>query len=249
MKTPEEKLGRLVDDLQSALGPNLSSVILYGSAARGDHAGINSDLNVMVEVENGSPLALEPAAPVQRKWKRDGNPPLLFVTGEWIRNSTDVFPLEFTDMLEAHRVLHGEDPLGGARVSRANLRHQCEHEIRSLVLHLRAAYLDAHGKASRLLELVVGSFGSMATVARASLRLVGDEVPLHNEEVLEAAARRFGLDGRALRAASEIKKGRKERDIDAMKSIFLGWFDQIAALGRALDALRTEAPGSDEQEH
>jgi hypothetical protein len=249
MTKPEERLQALVRDMSTALGANLRSILLYGSAARGDHAGANSDLNVMVVVVDGSPEDLEPAAPVQKKWVRGGNPPFLIVTAEWILNSTDVFPLEFTDMVAAHRMLLGESPLSGVRVSDAHLRHQCEHEIRSIVLRLRAAYLDAYRKASHLEGLLITSFGSVTTVARAALRLSGEAVPARNEELFDAVARRFSLSAPALRAAAEIKHGRKEKDRRKMKRIFLDWFDQVAALGRALDAVGSAAPGPSGQEH
>ena len=249
MKTPEENLERLVKELAGSLGANLRSVVLYGSAARGDHAGANSDLNVLVEVIDGAPRGLEPAAAAQRRWRGAGNPALLFVTSEWVRNSADVFPIEFADMVAAHRVLHGEDPLSGISVSPEHLRQQCEHEVRSLVLKLRAAYLEAHGKASLLGDINVASFGSFTAVARAALRLVGEEVPLQNPVVLGLIARRFGLDPDALDAAAGIKQGRKVKDLEKMRAIYLAWFDQVSALGRALDSISVVAPGNSHQEH
>jgi hypothetical protein len=219
----------------------LRSVVLYGSAARGDHTGKSSDLNVMVEVQEGDPERLLPAAPVQQRWEREGNRPLLFVTQEWIRGSTDVFPLEFLDMLDAHKILFGEDPLAGVEVSGANLRRQCEHEIRSIVLKLRAAYLDAHGKARHLYDLLAASFGSVATVARAALRLAGDQVPAHSDAVFEAVAGRFGLDAEPFRQVAGLKKAGSPEALERMRTTFLAYFAQIAALGRALDAM---TPGS-----
>ncbi len=248
MKTQEERLAHVVEGLRSALGPILDAVVLYGSAARGDHAGRSSDLNLLVVVTDEAPDRLEPAAPVQRHWQKEGNPPFLFVTAEWIRNSTDVFPLEFMDMLAAHRVLHGRDILAGIQVVPGNLRHQCEHELRSLVLKLRAAYLDAHGRATELQELITASFGSVMAIARASLRLAGSESPLLSEDVVDAAALSFHLDGGALRAALAIKKGRKVKDVAEVRRIFLDYFDQIAALSRALDSITSTPPGAAAQE-
>lgn len=247
MKAPQERLTSLVGSLSSSLGSNLESVVLYGSAARNDHAGEGSDLNVLVVVSDGSPARLERAADAERRWRKDGNPPLLFVTAEWMKNSADVFPIEFTDMLASHRILHGADPLEGIQVEPRNLRHQCEHEIRSLVLKLRAAYLEAHGRARPMREIVSLSFASVTAVARAALRLAGREVPLRSEELIEAMARRFHLEAGALRAALDVKRGRKA-GADEMRKIFLEYFDQIAALGRALDGLEGPAPRAASEE-
>ncbi len=248
MKTQKERLAHAVEGLRSALGPNLDAVVLYGSAARGDHAGRGSDLNLLVVVTDEGPDRLEPAAPVQKRWQKEGNPPFLFVTAEWIGNSVDVFPLEFMDMVAAHRVLHGRDILAGIHVKPENLRHQCEHELRSLVLKLRAAYLDTHGSATGLQELITASFGSMMAIARASLRLAGSEPPLLSEDVVDAAARSFQLNGAALHAALAIKKGRKVKDVGEARRVFLNYFDQIAALSRALDSITSAPPGAAAQE-
>ncbi len=248
MKPPQERLASLVEGLTSALGPNLDSVVLYGSAARDDHSGRGSDLNVLVVVTDGSPARLEPAAAAERRWRRDGNPPLLFVTCEWMRNSADVFPIEFTDMLASRRVLHGRDPLEGVHVAPRNLRHQCERELRSLVLKLRAAYLDAGGRTRAHEEVVSASFGSLTAVARAALRLAGEEPPLRSEALIEAAARRFGLESGPLLAALAVKKGRKVRGAGEMRGIYLEYFDQVAALSRALDGLSGAPAGAAPEE-
>lgn len=235
----EKRLDKLVADLRAALADNLSSVVLYGSAARGDHAGAASDLNVMVVVKMDSPAMLEPASTIQGAWVKEGNRHLLFVTPDWIRNATDVFPMEFLDMLEARRVLWGAEPLENVSVSPSKLRLQCEREIRTTLLRLRAAYLDAHESPQGLLDLLSGSYGTVAAIARAALRLAGEPVPAHTEEMLDAASRQFGLDGESLRDAGALRKAARAEALPRMKSAFLAWFAQVEALGRALDTMKT----------
>ena len=243
----ESKLDRLVNDLRAALGDNLLSVVLYGSAARGDHAGAMSDLNVMVVARMDAPAMLEPAAKIQKDWVKGGNRHLLFVTPEWIRSATDVFPMEFLDMLDARRVLWGTEPLEGVAVTPANLRLPCEREIRTILLNLRASYLEVHDSAQGLLDLIVASYGPVTAIARAALRLSEEPVPARSDEMFEAAARRFGLEPASLRDAGTLKKAGRAESLPRMKSALLAWFAQIEALGRALDTMKTRRdsmPGS-----
>jgi hypothetical protein len=249
----EKRLDKLITDLRATLADNLSSIVLYGSAARGDYAGAASDLNVMVVVRMDSPAMLEPASAIQSAWIKEGNRHLLFVTPEWIRGATDVFPMEFLDLLEARRVLWGPEPLENVSVSPSKLRLQCEREIRTTLLRLRTSYLDVHVRPQGLLELISGSYGTVAAIARAALRLAGDPVPARTDEMLDAAARRFGLDGESLRDAAEIKRTARAEGLPRMKSAFLAWFAQVEALGRALDTMKTgrgsmtgSAPGPEE---
>jgi len=239
--TTESILSRLLEDLKDDLGGDLLAVVLYGSAARGEHAGAASNLNLLVVVADDSPQRIVAAAKTQRHWVKAGHPPLLFVTPEWIRCSTDVFPMEFLDLLDHRKILAGDDPLAGVTVSSENLRLQCEHEIRSILLKLRASWLDAHGDAREIFRLVTGSLGPVAAVARAALRLSGERVPPRTEEAFEAVARRFGLEASKLLAGAALKKSGREGDLARMKEVFLAYFSQIEALGRALDTLPADA--------
>src|SRR5262245_39625387 len=121
-------LDELVTQLKAAFGADLSSVVLYGSAAGGDHDPKRSDHNVLVivkQVPMGAAKAISAAA---RAWSDAGNPPpMVFTEREW-RGSADVFPMEYADILERNRVLFGQSPLDGISVRKENLRLQLENE-------------------------------------------------------------------------------------------------------------------------
>src|SRR2546428_4472574 len=113
-----------------ALAPRLRSVVLFGSAARGDHHPAASDLNVIVVLESLDPSTLEALAPAVRRFVRKGHPiPRLFSPG-LIAASADSFPIEFVDIRGGHVVLHGDDPFGSVAIARDNLRLQLEREIK-----------------------------------------------------------------------------------------------------------------------
>ena len=246
MATPmESKLDALIANLRGALHGDLVSVVLYGSAARDEHAGAASNLNLLVVVKDDGPERLLAAAGAQKRWVKEGNPPLLFVTPRWIHDSTDVFPMEFLDMLDHRKILAGADPLAGVAVSRANLRLQCEREARSILLKLRAAWIEASGDSRALRELVVQSLGPVMAVARGALRLVGEPVPSRTADVLQALARRFDVEAAPLSAAVAVKGAGPKQDSERLRVVFLRYFEAVERLGRALDALRTEpGPGS-----
>src|SRR5687768_2360874 len=134
---------QLVSQLQSVYGPTLRSVILYGSAVGGEHIARRSDYNVLVVLDS-VPLDRLPAiGAVLRSWGESGNPPpMIFTSGEW-RASADVFPMEYSDILERHRVLYGEDVTEGISVSRPDLRLQVEQQALGKLLHLRSEAMAA----------------------------------------------------------------------------------------------------------
>src|SRR3954470_22141681 len=151
--TPEE----LVEQLRAAYGNALNSVVLYGSAAAGEHIPKRSDYNVLVVVDSLSLDKLRAAAAVARAWAEAGNPPPLTLTSREWRGSADIFPMEYADILERHRVLYGSAPFDGIAVQAADLRLQLVHEAMGKLLKLRQSVLAAANDDKRLLELMAAS--------------------------------------------------------------------------------------------
>src|SRR4051795_7633625 len=116
------KLDELVRQLQLAYADALKSVVLFGSSVAGEHRAKTSDYNVLVIVDSLPLERLRAVAAVSKAWAEDGNPPpMTFTTREW-KSSSDIFPMEYADILERHRVLYGDPPFDGIRVNTSDLR-------------------------------------------------------------------------------------------------------------------------------
>jgi predicted nucleotidyltransferase len=74
--TPEQ----LVEQLRAAYGPELRNVVLYGSAAAGEHIAKRSDYNILVLVDKLPLERLRAAAAVSSAWGDAGNPPPMTLT-------------------------------------------------------------------------------------------------------------------------------------------------------------------------
>ena len=135
-------LEELVRQLALVHGAALRCVALYGSTARGEHISRKPDLNVLVLVDGIDMEYLKREAAVARAWRESGHPPPLTLTlAEW-RTSSDIFPLEYADILAHHRIIHGALPPERPVVRREDLRLQLEHETLSKLLRLRHETLD-----------------------------------------------------------------------------------------------------------
>ena len=172
----------------SALGARLVTLLLYGSAARGAHVPGRSDVNTLLlcdGVDDDVFARLE--APV-RAWSRAGHPaPLILTEREW-REAADVFPIEYQDIRDAHRILAGRDPWTGIVVQHDDLRRQLEHELMGKLMHLRQAYAAHRSEPKRLAEVIVGSASGFLTMLRAALRLAGKPAPAAPDALIREAA-------------------------------------------------------------
>ncbi|HCJ67538.1 MAG TPA: hypothetical protein DHV62_09555 [Elusimicrobia bacterium] len=150
----EKYLNEFSQALSSSLGENLIALILYGSAVKGENVPKQSDVNVMVVL---SELTLEKLSSLetiihngQRKAKI--NP--VFWTEEELKNSADVFPVEFLDIKEKYRILYGKDIFSEITVNTKNLRHQLEFELRSKLLRMRNEWLNLRGRKTPLYDFL-----------------------------------------------------------------------------------------------
>src|SRR6187549_3998637 len=115
---------QLLSDLREALGKDLRSVVLFGSAAAGDFLEGVSGLDVLIVTDKMGAAQLAALSVPLANWTKAGNPPPhLFTAGE-LASSTDVFPIELTDMQQSRRVLAGDDPIANIRIEKADYRLQ-----------------------------------------------------------------------------------------------------------------------------
>ena len=186
-------LDELVAQLRAAYGGELRAVVLYGSAAAGEHVPDRSDYNVLVVVDSLPLERLRAASAATQAWIAAGNTaPVTMTTAEW-RTSSDVFPMEYADILERHRVLHGEPPFDGISVSPADLRLEVEQQAKGKLLRLRAGVLAAGADSARQTELMERSLSTLMIVFRGVLRLLGERPPTDYEALSAEVGARAGF--------------------------------------------------------
>ena len=187
------QLDELVRQLQLAYGGGLRSVVLFGSAVAGEHNPKKSDYNVLVIVDSLPLERLRAVAAVSKAWAEDGNPPpLTFTTHEW-KSSSDIFPMEYADILERHRVLYGAPPFDGIRVSPSDLRLQVENQAMGKLLQLRQAIMGAGGDSKLQVEVLEKSLSTLMVVFRGVSRLFGHAPSQDYEELTRSLAQRAGF--------------------------------------------------------
>ena len=187
------QLDELVRQLQLAYGGGLRSVVLFGSAVAGEHNPKKSDYNVLVIVDSLPLERLRAVAAVSKAWAGDGNPPpLTFTTREW-KSSSDIFPMEYADILERHRVLYGAPPFDGIRVSPSDLRLQVENQAMGKLLQLRQAIMGAGGDSKLQVEVLEKSLSTLMVVFRGVSRLFGHAPSQDYEKLTRSLAQRAGF--------------------------------------------------------
>jgi hypothetical protein len=234
-----EALKNLVERLHEAARDNLESIILYGSAARGDFRGAQSDLNTLCILRSLRAAELSRVSPVVRWWTTAQHQPApLFFSADELRQSADVFAIELLDMQQSHRVLYGQDVIVGITVPMNLHRVQVEHELRTLLLKLRQHFLREAGNQQELGAVLAKSFSSTLTLLRHSLIAFLEQAPSAAGEVFARIAELTGASAPAFQAVQRLREA-KSPDRDAVLPVYDGY---LAALEKVIAALDHHLP-------
>lgn len=234
----QEALRGLIEDLRATHGDNLASVVLYGSAAAGDHDELRSDYNLLIALTRITPEDLRLAQAPMREWQRLGHPMPVYFTVEELSDAADVFPIEFHQMANARVVLFGKDPFEFVKLSDVNLRHQTEYELRSKLIQLRRLYIPASISTNKLCDLMSDSLASFAALFRAVLLLFGQKAPVAKPDCVRATVGLLNLDPTPFERIFEFRRGDQQPSSEKeANDVFANYLLQIQRVVEAVDEL------------
>src|SRR5271169_2726410 len=233
----ENTLNQLLDKLTKALGDRLVSVVLYGSAAAGDHHEGFSDLNVLCVLDQVTTRELAQSEPVFRWWREKGNPSPLLLSEHEVATSTDCFAIEFHDIKAHHRILQGKDVVSQLVVDDSFYRAQVEHDLRAKLLRLRQKASGALSDKDTLRRLMADSISTFCVLFRHALILHGLTAKGKKRDVIEQARERFGIDPAPFAKLLDLREERiKPRDLEP-QGMLDSYLKQISIVIDAVDRL------------
>jgi hypothetical protein len=234
----ETALNELLEKLTKALGNHVVSVVLYGSAAAGDHHEGFSDLNVLCVLDQVTPNELEQSEPVFRWWREKNNPAPLLLSEHEVQTSTDCFAIEFHDIQSHHRILQGKDVISGLVIDNSFYRAQVEHDLRAKLLRLRQKAGGAISDKDVLRRLMADSISTFCVLFRHALALHGVAVNGKKREIIQQAQQTFKIDPLPFTKLLDLREARvKARDLEP--GVLLDtYLKQISIVIDAVDRLQ-----------
>ena len=237
--THEALTTEFVGKMKAAAGDNLVSVILYGSAADGDFHPEYSDLNFLCLLRDVSLPALNRIAPVVSWWRGKRHGPPLVITSQELNTSSDVFSIEFSDMKQRYRVLHGPDLLRDLQVPMTHHREQLEYELREKLFLLRQHLLLAGTEERQLWEIMLHSLSSFTTLFRHVLVEMGENERRHSREAIAVLSKKLGFDDSPFLQLMDIRSQQSDRGKLPANDLAARY---LAAITRVADAV-DQMPG------
>ena len=207
---PDEYLQQLrayVKDVQRLYGDALDGVLLYGSAVRGEFLPGRSNLNIVLIVKSARADQLKKYGAVHRRWAKEQVVVPLFVTLADLPAMSLVFPLEYLEIQEQHRLLAGQDPFVGFKVDQRHLLAEVLQSLRGNLLRVRQRFIEGGGSEEAITILLPLSLTAMLPVLRGVQRLLGRPVLSQGEPLLKDFETFLSIDLSGLRDAWLLKRG------------------------------------------
>ncbi|MBI3291533.1 MAG: nucleotidyltransferase domain-containing protein [Elusimicrobia bacterium] len=198
-----------VNELLAADGKNIQAVVLYGSAARGEHHPRHSDYNLLLVLHRVTLPDLLALAKPTKVWMKHGNRPPVLWTSADLRAAADVFSIEFFDMRAHYQVLHGEDPLKNLPLNPQHLQYQCESELHGKRLKLLLEYMATEGQPALVLSLMARSLSTFLLLFRSVLRLLGEDPPGQSAAVIDRLGEHVPFNRQVFHEVLKFRQGRQ----------------------------------------
>ena len=242
---PEKLTEGFLSRLLRADGPNVETVILFGSTARtGSFDTDHSNINLLCLLRATPFSALHAIAPVMEWWRQQKQPAPIVVTRAELERSADVFSIELLDMQATHKVLYGDDALGAISVPRYWHRAQIEYELREKLILLRQRLFLTVSNEQHMWDLLLQSLTSFTVLMRHALMELGATIPAGRRELLAAAATLLSFDASAFTQLIDIRESKLESRALDVKDVASRYLAAVERMTAAVDTmLESTGPG------
>ena len=236
-KSPDEIFQQFTSDYKNIFGDELISIILFGSAARGEYIHKRSDINFLITLSDSGIQQLKRAFSLIPKWRKKKVSTPLFLTKQYIQTALDSYPIEFLSMKQYHQVVFGEDVLSSIEIQPEHLRLQCERELRGKLIHLRQEYLNTGGKSRRIKNLLRFSLPAFISIFSALLYIKQADNPKSKKEIFESTAEIFGLDKAVFDKVLKLQANKTKFTKEEITQSLEQYINQIEKLTTIVDQL------------
>jgi len=236
-KNPEEIFEPFCADYEELFGPDLLSVILYGSCARGEYIPKKSDINFMLLLTDTGISRLGKALKLTEKWSRRAVATPLFLTRAYIETSLDTFPIEMLNFQAAYQVLRGEDPLKNLVFDRHMLRLQCERELKGKLLQLREQFLGTAGNKGRIKDLITRSLPTFLAIFQGVIHLHGKPAQQSRENLLNTMQELLSLNRSLFAELYAVRDEKIRPNTNEAITLMERYIEEVRRLALAVDSL------------
>lgn len=149
----QQPLGQFATLVRTLGGESVRSLTLFGAIAGGSFDITRHTARSVLVADDVSLDFLRRLAENGAKLGKQRIAAPLVMTEAYIKASCDTFPLELIEIQQNHVVVFGDDHFADLEFAEADIRYQCERELKVLAMNLRQGLLAAAGRDKILAEI------------------------------------------------------------------------------------------------
>jgi hypothetical protein len=225
-------------EILSGYKDNIHSITLTGSALTDDFVLGKSDINSIFVIMGMDLKFLELLATLGKKYQKKRIAAPLIMTPEYITNSLDVFPIEFLNIKLLHKTIFGENLFQDLKINRADLRLQCERELKVRLIGLRQGYISCLGNSKMLMNMFIDSFSGYIPLFKGIIFLLGKKPPVTSRDAIDVLEEVTSVSTRVFNTVLKQKKQKTKLMMDQLNTIFQEYYTTIERLGDITDGIK-----------
>lgn len=227
--------------LDENLGDKLVAFYLFGSIMISEdfHPGI-SDINTFIVLKDNANS--EDILKIKDLYRGSKKIPLaipLILKESEIIKSADVFPIEFLEIIEKNRLIRGKDVLLELKISKKDVRVQCESEIRSKIIGLRKM-LFGIDEISKNLDIIYKSLTSTIILLKQLLRLKDIEIPSTRMGIIEAIEKNFGRKLTGIKNLYLCREKKEKLNRPTIQRLLTNYLEELEFFSEIIDNERID---------
>jgi hypothetical protein len=197
-----QALESLARDIEDVFGPRLQALVAYQGS---DGEGTVHSCAVVDALDFQD---LVKCLPFTGRWHQRRIAVPLMLSADELRRTLDIFPLEYAAIAADHVVVRGRDPFAGVTLRADDLRRAIEAQAKSHLIHLREAFLEAHGETTRLARVIAASASPLRALLANIARLPdGGSGALPDDALAALADAKMGVNAVVLREVLAASAG------------------------------------------
>ena len=233
----QAKISPFFHEVLASSAPQIHSVYLVGGVLTEDYRGFRKIDSVIVLGQMDLAF-LDILAPLGGKYGQQGFAAPLIMDPAYIRNSVDVFPLEFLNFKLLHHALYGEDLFAKLEINRQELRYQCEREFKGRLLWLHRIYVSAMGDRKVLAGDIVRHFDGYLPLFRGIIHLLGQAPAGGLKAALDQVGQLTGLGTEVFAEIYASKQNQTQPAKEEISQMFEKFYRATEKLTEVVDGLQ-----------
>jgi predicted nucleotidyltransferase len=168
----DQLLQRLVETARSSFGGDLTSIVLFGSAAEG-RLRPTSDLNLLIVLKRFERSSVDSFREPLRLARVAARAATMFILETELAAAAEAFAVKFDDIARRHRILYGENVITRLTAPRAIRKRQVGQVLMNLSLRLRERYATHSLREEQLAVVIAEATGPLRAAAATVCDLEG----------------------------------------------------------------------------